>query len=151
MNVAYVRHVGPYAGQEQLFEGLFGKLMGWAGPRGLLAQPDLKCLCVYHDNPEVTAEEKLRVSVCATVPEGTPVDGEIGTMKVPGGKFAVARFEISADQYGDAWNALMGGWMPESGYQPDDRLCFELAVNNPKEHPECKHIVDICVPVRPLK
>ncbi|CAB1077266.1 hypothetical protein D1AOALGA4SA_5059 [Olavius algarvensis Delta 1 endosymbiont] len=45
---------------------------------------------------------------------------------------------------------LMGGWMPQSGYQPDDRFCYELNHNNPKEHPENKHVVDICVPVRPL-
>ena len=44
----------------------------------------------------------------------------------------------------------MGGWMPESGYQPDDRLCYELNHNDPKEHPDHKHIVDICVPVKPL-
>ena len=28
--------------------------------------------------------------------------------------------------------------------------CFEICHNDPKEHPEHKHIVDICVPVKPL-
>jgi len=88
---------------------------------------------VYHDDPEVTPEDKLRVDACITVPKDAPVDGEIGKMTVPGGKFAVAHFEISGDEYGEAWNALMGGWLPESGYQPDDRLCYELYLNNPKE------------------
>ncbi len=71
-------------------------------------------------------------------------------MTIPGGKFAVARFEIAADEFENDWNMLMGGWMPESGYQPDDRLCYELNHNDPKEPPDHKHIVDICVPVRPL-
>jgi len=44
----------------------------------------------------------------------------------------------------------LAGWMPASGYQPGDRLCYEIMNNNPKEHPEGKHIVDICVPVKPL-
>jgi len=35
MHVAYVRHTGPYAGDSDLFKGLFEKLMTWAGPRGL--------------------------------------------------------------------------------------------------------------------
>ena len=35
-------------------------------------------------------------------------------------------------------------------YQPDDRLCYEINHNDPKQHPEGKHVVDICVPVRPL-
>ena len=71
-------------------------------------------------------------------------------MAIPGGKFAVARFELAADEYEDAWNMIFGDWLPGSGYQPDDRLCYELSYNNPKEHPEGKHIVDICIPVKPL-
>jgi len=62
----------------------------------------------------------------------------------------VARFEISADQYGEAWNQLMSEWFPESGYQPDDRMCYEVYRNDPAEHPQHKHIIDICEPVRPL-
>jgi len=150
LNVAYVRHIGPYAGQFEVFESLFGRLMQWAGPRGLVGGPDTQIMSVYHDDPEVTDEDKLRLDACITVPEGTPVDGEVGQMKVPGGKFAVAHFELDHDQYPDAWTALMGGWMPQSGYQPDDRLCYEWYRNDPKEHPEGKCVVDICVPVRPL-
>jgi len=150
LNVAYVRHIGPYAGQADLFEGLFTKLFQWAGPRGLLGNPESKIVSVYHDDPEVTDEDKLRVDVCLTVPEGTAVDGEIGQMKVPGGKFAVAHFELNPDQYTDAWTAVLGGWLPESGYQPDDRLCYEWYRNDPKQHPEGKCVVDICVPVKPL-
>jgi AraC family transcriptional regulator len=150
MNVAYVRHIGPYQGDSDLFAGLFKKLMTWAGPRGLLTGPDTKCMSVYHDNPEITDDDKLRLSVCVTVPEDTPVEGEIGKMIVQGGKFAIAHFEIDTDQYGDAWEAVYGGWLPESGYQPDDRLCFELYLNSPEEHPEKKHIVDIYVPVKPM-
>ncbi len=150
LNVAYVRHIGPYKGDVDLFEGLFEKLMKWAGPRGLLQFPETQCLSVYHDNPEITDEDKLRTSVCITVPKDTKVEGEIGRMTIPGGKFAVANFEINSNEFEDAWNTLMGGWLPESGYQPDDRLCYEICHNNPKEHPENKHIVDICVPVKPL-
>ena len=150
MNVVYVRHVGPYQGDAELFESLWGKLMKWAGPRNLLRFPETQCLCVYHDNPEITAEDKLRTDVCITVPEGTPVEGEIGTTTVAAGKYAMARFEIDAEQYGDAWTAVYGGWLPDSGYQPADGPCFELCLNNPKEHPEGKHIVDICIPVTPL-
>lgn len=59
-------------------------------------------------------------------------------------------FEIDADGYETAWNAIYGGWLPESGYQPADGPCFEMCLNNPKEHPQHKHIVDICIPVKPL-
>ncbi|MBN1782540.1 AraC family transcriptional regulator [bacterium] len=149
MTVAYVRHVGPYQGNEKLFEQLFEKLMKWAGPRELVG-PDTRCLTIYHDNPDLTDDDKLRISCCITVPEQTVAEGEIGRMTIPGGRYAMAHFEIDPSQYGDAWNALYGGWLPESGYQPDDRPCFELYEGHHEEHPEGKHVVNICMPVKPL-
>lgn len=150
-HAAYVRHIGPYKGDGELFENLFNKLMKWAGPRGLIRFPETKALTVYHDNPEITDDDKLRTSACISVPEDTSVDGEIGKMVIAGGKYAVARFELAgSEEYEGAWNAFMGGWLPGSGYQPDDRPCYELYQNDPKEHPENKHIVDICVPVKAL-
>ncbi|MBU2510783.1 AraC family transcriptional regulator [bacterium] len=149
-HVAYVRHIGAYQADEDLFRELFERLMRWAVPRGLFKPPETLFLSTYHDDPKITEDDKLRVSVCMTVPENTEVDGEVGKMKIPGGKFAVARCEIQADQYEQAWDAVMGSWMPDSGYQPDDRLCYEMSLNNPDEHPEKLHIVNICVPVKPL-
>jgi AraC family transcriptional regulator len=57
--VAYVRHIGPYKGDTKLFETLFQTLMTWAGPRGLLQFPETQMLAVYHDNPDITDEDKL--------------------------------------------------------------------------------------------
>ncbi|MGH1343346.1 MAG: AraC family transcriptional regulator [Nannocystales bacterium] len=147
--VAYVRHTGPYAGDENLFETLFGRLSKWAGPRGLLG-PSSQFLCVYHDNPQVTDEAKRRISVSVTVPESTEVEGEIGAMVLDGGRYAIAKIRIDADQYADAWDQLLSEWMPDSGYQPDDRLSFERFLNDPASDPEQKHELEICFPVRPL-
>ena len=149
-HVAYVRHIGPYQGDVELFGGLWERLMRWAGPRGLLQLPETECLTIYHDDPKVTEDEKLRASVSITVPPETEVEGEVGKMKVEGGRYAVAKFELRSDQFAAAWDAIYGGWLPESGFQPDDRPPFEVCLNNPEEHPEKKHLVEICVPVKPL-
>jgi len=149
MTVAYVRHVGPYKGNSDLFEKLISRICSWAGSRELL-QSDTKLIAMYHDNPEVTDENKLRVSVCLTMPDNVRVDSEIGKMKIEGGSYAVAHFEINADEYEQAWGWVYGTWLPESGYQPDDKPCFELYGPDPKDHPQGKHVVDICVPVMPL-
>lgn len=146
LHVAYVRHIGPY----HLIGEAFGKLMRWAGPRGLLRFPETKLLAVYRDSPETTEKEKLRSDACITVPEGTKVDGEVGLMRIAGGTFAVGRFEIAGNQFGEAWDALMGGWLPGSGYQPDDRMCYEVYLNDHEQHPQRKFIIDICEPVKPL-
>ena len=148
--VAYVRHVGPYKGDARLFEQLYGKLMSWAGPRGLLSRKDMVCMNVYHDDPEVTDESKLRVSACLSVPPETEVSGEVGKMEIEAGRYAIAHFELADDEFQDAWNYVYGEWLPKSGYQPDDRPCFERCLNDPAAHPQKKHVVDICVPVKPL-
>lgn len=150
MHVAYVRHVGPYAGDTALFKGLFEKLGRWAGPRGLFNDPDTKVLTIYHDDPKITDESKLRTSACITIPEDMAVDGEIGKLSIDAGTYAVGHFEINDQQYGEAWDHMMAGWLPQSGFQPDDRICFEMNLNDPSKHPENKHIVEICVPVKPL-
>jgi len=150
MHVAYIRHIGPYAGDSALFQSLFEKLGRWAGPRGLFSNPDTKILTVYHDDPQLTDEDKLRTSACITIPEDMAVDGEIGKMTIETGDYAVGHFEINVDEYGEAWDHLMCGWLPQSGYQPDDRMCFEINLNDPNKHPENKHIVDIYIPVKPL-
>ncbi len=146
LHVAYVRHTGAY----NKISGAFGRLMKWAGPRGIFDNPEARLLAVYHDDSNVTEESKLRSSACVIVAKGTKVDGEVSLMTVPGGNFAVGHFEIAHDQFGDAWGALLGEWFPASGYQGDDRMCYELYLNDPATHPERKFIVDICEPVKPL-
>jgi AraC family transcriptional regulator len=151
LQTLYIRHTGPYKSNGALFERLFTKLTNWAGARNLLRFPETKFLSVYHDDPEITDDEKLRLSVCLTVEEDTPVDGEIGKMNVPGGTFAVGSFELSGSgAYERAWSVMMAGWLPDSGYQPDDRPCYEIYKNDPNTHPGGKHLVDICIPVKPL-
>jgi AraC family transcriptional regulator len=150
MYVAYLRYIGPYKGNEKLFQGLFEKLCSWAGPRGLIRPNQTQFISIYHDDPEITEEEKLRTDICLTVPEDTKVEGEIGKAVIPGGKYGVGHFEIMPVEYQKAWDTVLCGWLPESGYQCDDRPCFEIYLNDPKQHPEGKHIVDICIPVKPL-
>lgn len=148
--VAYVRHIGPYQANPDLFGRLFGKLFQWAGPRRLIG-PDTLVLCIYHDDPNITAPEKLRTDVCLSVPAGTAVGGEVGTLTIPAGRYAFARVEITADQFGEAWDSVCGDWLPDSGYEPADGLSFEIYRNDHREHPEKKFIVDICVPVKPME
>ncbi|MGC9445305.1 MAG: AraC family transcriptional regulator [Candidatus Methanospirareceae archaeon] len=147
LHVAYIPHRGPYKGDTALFERLFWRLLMWADARNLL-QHDTKVLTVYHADPKVTDERQLSMSVCITVPEDTEAEDVVGVMTIPGGTYAIAHFVIDQDEYEAAWNALYGTWLPESGHQPDnDRAPFELYLNDPREHPQHKHIVDIYLPL----
>lgn len=148
--LAYVRHVGPYAGNEGLFNSLNSKVMAWANPRGLFKPESSEFISMYHDDPAITDVEKLRISVGLTVPSGTNGSGEVSVMDIPAGPYVCALFEIDVTEYAAAWNAVCGEWMPQSGWQPDDAPCYEVNLNDPKQHPEGKHLVEIRMGVKPL-
>lgn len=143
--VVYIRHIGPYQGNAALFEGLFNQLFAWAGPRGILDKKDFKTAIVYHDDVNVANQSKLRTSICITAPTDTEVDGEVGKMILEKGKYLVATFVLKPSEFQNAWDWIMGQWFPTSGYQPDDKPCFEFYPEEPKDG---AFKVDICVPVK---
>jgi AraC family transcriptional regulator len=145
LNLVYTRHTGAFHLIGQAYE----KLFMWAGPRGLLENPNLKTATVYHDDPNVTEMDKLRQSACITVEKEVKTEGEFGFMKIPAGKYAVGRYEITTEGFEQAWNEMCL-WLSGSGFQPDDALPYELYHNNHLEHPENKFILDICIPVKPM-
>lgn len=147
---AYIRHTGPYAGDITLFQRLYGQLCQWAGPMGYLEKPETEMLCIYHDDPDITKEDDLRISVGITVPAGTPVPPPFQTMSIPAGKYIIAKFDIDASEYMNAWAWVMNEWLPGSGWQCDDRPCYEKSLNDPEKHPQHRHIIEICEPVKPL-
>jgi len=145
MNLVYCRHIGAFHLIGQAYE----KLFKWAGPRGLLDNPNLKTATVYHDDPNVTDMDKIRQSACITVDQEVKTEGEFGFMTLPGGKHVVGSFEISVDGFEEAWNSVCL-WLAGSGYQPEDGYPFELYHKDPADHPEHKFVLDICIPVKPM-
>lgn len=71
------------------------------------------------------------------------------------GRYVEARFHLIATQFPGAWTRVFGVWMPESGYQPADGLCYERYRDSEPEAEIDGSIghsfdVTICVPVMPL-
>lgn len=135
--IAYLRHVGPYKGDTGLFRRLFEKLFAWARPRGLITT-DMQYLSLMQDNPNLTPAAKQRLEVALVVPAGTAPNGEIGVRRLEGGLYATARVYVPIEDYAAQWDALVGDWLPGSGYQPDHRPALEFYLNNPDTDPEGK-------------
>lgn len=146
--VAYVRYVGPFQGSEQVFSDLYASLYAWAEPHGFVHQR-AAVFAIYHDNPGLTDDDKLRVSTCIEVPENTKESGAVGRLQITGGHYAVGSFTLRSDQYEAAWNMLWSGWLPESGYEPSDGFTYERYPDATATSESMN--VDICVPVRPLR
>ncbi len=87
--VAYARHIGGYDFRIGL---AWGKLMRWARKSGLVSDETLR-ISFSRDAPELTDDGKLRYDACVTVPEGTEPEPPLGTRTIPGGRYAVFRYD----------------------------------------------------------
>jgi len=145
MKAIYVRHIGPFNQIGEAYE----KLFKWACPRGLYTPNVSKSATVIHDDPSITETDKVRQSACIIVEGNVKVKGEIGNLTIPGGKYVVGHFELDFTQFEKAWNSMCN-WFVNSGYQQGDGCTYELYHNDYTTHPDKKHIVDICIPVKPL-
>ncbi|MGN7193648.1 AraC family transcriptional regulator [Bacillus mycoides] len=151
VNVAYIRHVGTYKDLAIDFPKMIEKLFHYASEQNYHAFEDTKVLTIYHDHHEFTEDYHLRTSLCITIlDEVVEGNSDIGLMTIPSGKYAVGHFEIFQEEYKGAWDFLYGEWLPNSGYKPRDSYPFEMYKNDPRQHPENKHIVDIYVPIEPF-
>lgn len=143
--LAYIRNVGPYMGDTQLFGKLFMKVLISMEARGLM-RPDTEAITVYHDDPKTTPPKEQRISVGFTVPEGTAPEAGIEILELPESNYVVGAFEIHPDEYGDAWARTMS-YIEENGLTPSGGPMFESYKNDPKTHEDGKHIVEICIAV----
>lgn len=144
--VAYLRRFGAYGPE---IGTVFQQLMAWAAPQGLIDEQG-ETIAIYWDNPEETAAEKCRSDACLVVQDDFTAQGPVAVQTLPGGLYAVAHLNIAPDQFGQAWDQFVGEWLPSSGYQPDERPCFELygIGANP---PGCESFsVALCTSIKPL-
>ncbi|MCK9239519.1 AraC family transcriptional regulator [Desulfocurvus sp.] len=126
MTVAYVRHTGPYMECGAAWE----RLCAWAGPKGLLG-PGTRFLGLSHDDPEITAPERVRYDACITVPRETGPEGEVGVKAIGGGQYAVTLHKGPYEKMHETYARLCGGWGPESGREFGPQASVEFYLNDP--------------------
>ena len=145
--VAYIRNVGPYQGDDTLFDKLYVQLSQWAVPRGYI-NDDTFTLNIYHDNPEITDNQKLRVMVAIPVEDTVYPSGSVGVTKISGGKYGVCRFFLKENEFMEAWDWMFSVWLNNSGYERDNREAFERCLGDNYINGERFFDVDICIPVK---
>jgi AraC family transcriptional regulator len=125
-HLAYIRVTGPYG---EGYQDALEKLYRWANMHSLA---DGESIMIYHDNPEITPNDKCRTDICISVPQntcisqGAKVSQGIEFQVLPAGPYAYVRKTITdSHQYAYAWNRLMEQ-VVESQLPLDDRPCFEL-------------------------
>lgn len=125
--LAYMRWTGPYGhpGISHTWER-FG---AWCAQRGFM-QPRRKMYGISQDNPEITPADKCRYDCCVVVEDGfSPQDAAtsgVGMQSFAGGRYACARFAGTGADIHVAWTRMYGEWLPQSGWQADDKPGVEL-------------------------
>jgi AraC family transcriptional regulator len=135
-----------------------------------LYSAEIEHIAIYHDDPKITEESKLRTDICLTLPNAVEPEGEIGVKTIDGGKYAVFLYTGSYEQLDAVYDTIYGKWLPENGgcscedcctpyslgCPPEcdcgcilrDVPCFEKYINDPSQTPSEKLKTEIYVPIK---
>jgi AraC family transcriptional regulator len=144
--VAYLRYVGPVG--KPVSDFWITKVDPWMQTNGLYGRPRYG---ISHDDPGITAPDKVRYDAAVEVPENFTGAGDHQMTVIPGGKYAVGKFKGTDKEIGGAWDWLLRDWLPGSGMQLDSRPFFEhYPIDASFDQKTGQFESEICIPVTPL-
>lgn len=146
--IIYIRFRGSYTEFRKNSRRLFNELFTFATENNLIIPDETKVLTIYNDNPFITDEKNLRTSIAMTIPQDAAVN-EHGTICLSGisGKFGIGHFELTAKEYGDAWDYMYQEWLLKDENKVRDAVPFELYVTEPPNNLKDKSFTDIYIPI----
>lgn len=142
--VIYIQLFGEYSNLN--FGETWAKLWQYVKENKLFTA-GIEHLCIYHNDPKITASENLRTDICLTIHKPVESKGEIGVKNTEGGKYAVFLYEGTYDHLGMVYDTIYGKWLPESGHKLRDVPVFEKYLNNPENTLPEKLKTEIYIPV----
>jgi AraC family transcriptional regulator len=145
--VACMRYTGPYgpAGIPRLWE----RLRRWQVAHNVMAG-DVS-LGVVYDNPSIAAAATCRYDACVLAPMDFEADRRVHVMDTASGRYAVCRFKGAVAEIGDVCDRTFAAWLPDSGFEPDDKPFIEVYRDPAGPDPGKGPLdVELCLPVRPL-
>lgn len=82
------------------------------------------------------------------LPNGLSEGNGLDRYEAPGGLYASHRLVGGPILIAPTFQTLFGGWLPQSGFEPDDRPVLELYRNGPTEAGTGPLAVDLMIPIR---
>ena len=137
-----VRHTGSYMQISKAFEMLFGTLYA----RGL-AEPQMRMIGVYFDDPDLVPAEQLRSIACVACDSTIAIEPPLEALSLDGGEYAVLRHKGPYADMHKAYQWLYAEWLPTSGRQLRDGLMFEDYLNNPQDVAPTALLTEIHMPL----
>lgn len=97
----------------------------------------------FYDDPTITSVDKCMYDLCMTVEKNCSLDN---VATIEGGKFAVCRFDGLIEDIFPALQGMFNTWMPESGYEMDER--YGLDIYRAVDRENTRVVMDLCIPVK---
>jgi len=126
----------------------FGKLAGWAGPKGLIG-PNTLFLTIYHANLVQIPENPPRIDAAITANIDYSPSKEMVLAEIGGGKYAKYVYKGPYDKLGQAWHDLLTEVMKSKDYTTADKPSFEVYLNKPGQVKPEELVTEIYLPVEP--
>ena len=95
-----------------------------------------------YDDPSITDINECLYDICMSVPNECDLPN---TDIIKGGKFAIYHFKGLVEQIYSAYQSIFNVWLPQCGYEIDDRYGFEIyrKIDCTIMHME----IDLCIPI----
>jgi len=122
----------------------WNKLRDWAEPQGLLNAPGSRNFGFNNPDPS-PGSPNYGYEIWLTLPPDVEAPANMTIKDVPGGLYAVARFQDLA-KIGQTWQRLVA-WREESNYQAAHHQWLEELLT-PAERPPEEYVFDIYLPIR---
>ena len=136
-----LRHEGPAQTIPHTFRRLAQKLSECG-----LAWSDLTRIGVGSGDPE--QGEGFRYFAGVILPDDSEASEGLERYEVPGGRYACYRLMGPYALISSTFQTLFGSWLPQSGFEPDDRPVLEVYLNHPANVMEHEIATDLLIPLR---
>lgn len=141
LEVLCLRHEGPTATISQTFRTLWQMLgcsADWALAQGTIGMST--------GDPEEDGDFRYLAGVVPAA--AMAASGQVEAVRIEGGLYAAHRFVGPYALIAPTFRALFGGWLPRSGYEPDDRPALEFYRSRPSPDRQHEYVTDLMIPIR---
>lgn len=142
--VLYISASGDYKNVD--YNAMYLRMWDEIKRQGLFSA-GIEHLALYHNNPEITAEENLKCDVCIRICKPAVPNGDIGVKTIGGGRFAMFTYIGEYHKIGAAYDKIYGELLAKGGFQARGNYCFEKYVSDPRRTAPEKLKTEIYIPV----